>query len=59
MRDPERIDRIVELLRTKWKKDPDARLCQILGNMFPGKFDLYHVEDDLVEKKLKDDSEVT
>lgn len=33
MRDPARIDIIVEALRTAWKKDPDQRLGQLLDNI--------------------------
>ena len=31
-RDPARIDEMIELLRTAWKKHPDWRLCQLISN---------------------------
>jgi len=31
-RDPARIDEIIELLTTAWKKHPDWRLCQLISN---------------------------
>lgn len=30
MRDPERIEEILDLFRTVWKKAPDLRFCQIV-----------------------------
>ena len=32
MRDPERIDRMVEKLRTLWHRHPDQRLGQLIEN---------------------------
>ena len=32
MRDPERIDDVLDIIRTYWKKHPDLRLTQIIGN---------------------------
>lgn len=32
MRDPERIDRIIEKLREAWKLAPDQRLAQLVTN---------------------------
>lgn len=32
MRDPERIDKIVEELRVFWKMNPDQRLTQLIMN---------------------------
>jgi uncharacterized protein YihD (DUF1040 family) len=53
MRNPERIDRIIELVKKKWKSNPDLRLCQLLGNCFDT-LDLYYVEDSDLEKQLND-----
>lgn len=36
MRDPKRIDEIVELLREVWKQSPDQRLGQLLDNVGGG-----------------------
>lgn len=34
MRDPERIDAVIEALRTYWRAHPDERLGQIVMNAF-------------------------
>lgn len=48
MRDPERIDPVIDAIRSVWKMNPDLRLMQLLGNCFSD--DPYHTEDDrLVE----------
>lgn len=53
MRDPARIDRILEAIRLKWKASPDLRLGQLLINAAP-RFEHagYHVEDDELEAAL-------
>lgn len=64
MRDPNRIPRILNLLRTYWEENPDLRMGQIVVNLTPGRFqresdagwkmmDPYHVEDDMWEAILK------
>ena len=53
MRDPKRIDRIIDLIRKIWKKNSDLRLCHLIGNCFLHG-DLYHQEDDDLEKRLKE-----
>ena len=52
MRDPARIDRMIEKLRTYWKQYPDLRLGQIVGNCQRAHADVYYVEDDEVERGL-------
>jgi len=52
MRDPKRIKKILELINKIWKKNPDLRLCQLIGNCFPAG-DLYFVNDEVLQKKLK------
>lgn len=52
MRDPKRIDRILKNIEVLWKKYPDLRLCQLLGNCF-GPGDLYYIEDYELEAALK------
>lgn len=51
MRDPTRIDRVLEVVKKYWERNPDLRLCQLLGNCF-GFNDLYYVEDDVLVKEL-------
>lgn len=53
MRDIRRIPRMMELLEKIWVTNPDLRITQIIGTCFePG--DLYYIEDDVLEKKLKE-----
>lgn len=40
MRDPARIDSIIEALREAWKQAPDERLGQLLDNFCVGEFDI-------------------
>jgi len=51
IRDPSRINRIVELLRARWHQNPDMRLGQLVVNI-TGSSDPFHVEDDITEAKL-------
>ena len=51
MRNPERIDEILKLISEIWHKNPDLRLCQLIGNCF-GSGDLYYQEDDELQDKL-------
>ena len=56
MRDPTRIDPIVELVATLWKKHPDWRLSQLVINAHavthePG--DAYFADDDVLERGLR------
>lgn len=57
MKDSNRIDRIVEILRSKWKANPDQRLGQLLENVarhtlhYQG-HDLFYIEDDQMEKGI-------
>lgn len=54
-RDPQRIERVIELLRIVWNKpeNHDIRLGQLLINCgaFPSA-DAFYVEDDIVERQL-------
>lgn len=54
MRDINRIDRILETIKTIWKQNPDLRLCQLLLNLVVDANVLYYVEDDMLEKALKE-----
>jgi len=59
MRDPARIDRLLELIRARWKASPDLRLGQLLygartaskGDNYQGS--LFYFEDDDLEMGLK------
>lgn len=64
MRDPERIDRMIELMRQAWHRFPDWRLNQLVINASDTSYDcdkphecglglVYYIEDDVMEKKLK------
>jgi uncharacterized protein YihD (DUF1040 family) len=64
MRDPDRIDRVIELLRQAWHRHPDWRLNQLLINACdvpyhcdkPNESGLglvYYIEDDVMERRLR------
>lgn len=36
---------IMERLYALWLQHPDMRLTQLVRNVYPGDYDLYHVED--------------
>lgn len=52
MRDPARIPRLLAALSRYWALDPDARLCQIVGNAFPERDDTYHAEDEALIERI-------
>ena len=52
MRDPKRIDVILQEIGAIWHKYPDMRLGQLIGNVLEGP-SLYYVEDDSLVKALK------
>lgn len=54
MRDPKRINRMIELIRGIWLTQPDTRLTQLIMNALNMDSDPYYVEDDILEKKLKE-----
>jgi uncharacterized protein YihD (DUF1040 family) len=54
MRDPARIPRILDLVREIWCKNPDLRLSQLIMNSLGINFDPYYIEDDKLEKALKE-----
>lgn len=58
MRDPNRIDEVLEALREYWVAHPDMRLGQILVNLIGAKFavDIFYVEDDVLLEKLKEEN---
>jgi len=58
MRDPNRIDEVLEALREYWVAHPDMRLGQILVNLIRAKFaaDIFYVEDDTLLERLKEEN---
>lgn len=58
MRDPNRIDEVLEALREYWVAHPDMRLGQILVNLIGAKFavDIFYVEDDVLLERLKEEN---
>lgn len=55
MRDPKRIDHVLNELEKYWKANPDLRLGQIISNMTTalGRIDCFHIEDDDMVKAIK------
>ncbi len=56
MRDPNRIDKVTELLREAWHLQPDFRLTQLVMVVSDKPQDpgaLWHVEDDTMEQRLR------
>ena len=51
MRDPERIDRIIEKFTYIWKYYPNWRMSQLYVNLF-GSEDTFYLEDDKLEARL-------
>jgi len=52
MRDPKRIKKVLMAIKKAWKKNPDLRLMQLLGNCFD--FDAYYIEDENLMDLLKE-----
>jgi uncharacterized protein YihD (DUF1040 family) len=57
MRNPERIDAVIEAVRKEWKQVPDWRLGQLIVNISraAGKMDPFFLEDDLLLKVITGD----
>ncbi len=53
MGDLDRIDAVLQRLRSWWLLMPDLRLLQLLGNAFPAGTDPYYVEDDALLEQLE------
>ena len=55
MRDPKRIEEVLNVLRNVWYEFPDLRLGQLLINTTPPKYEqeIYYIEDDEMIKNLK------
>lgn len=54
MRDKKRITRISKLIGKIWRKNPDLRLCQLIGNCYDHLEDIYYVNDGELEQRLKE-----
>ena len=52
MRDPARIDRMLEKLRVLWTAHPDQRLGQLVVNLGPPNQPTFYVEDDAMENRM-------
>ena len=52
MRDPNRIDKVLDEIKEIWKKYPDLRLGQLLCNVLQDPA-LYYVEDNDLVKYVK------
>jgi len=52
MRDPKRIDRVLDRVRELWNIYPDQRLGQLLQNYVFGRGDNFYIEDDETERML-------
>ena len=58
MRDPKRIPEIIKRLKKLWMKNPDMRLAQLIGNVYPctpyTRIDAYHIEDEEYIKTMEE-----
>lgn len=52
MRDPERIDKILNTIRLIWTDCPDLRLGQLIVNAVGLETDLFNIEDDILNREL-------
>lgn len=53
MRNPERIDFVLNEIKNIWSSYPDLRLCQLLENVKPNNlYDMYYIEDELLVELL-------
>lgn len=54
MRNPDRIDRIINKVRDFWKIYPDWRLGQLVSNIVQNDMTIFHIEDEDFEKRLEE-----
>lgn len=52
MRDPKRIEEILNKIEKLWKKHPDTRFGQLISNIVLDE-ELYYLEDDRFLKKME------
>lgn len=55
MRDPAKIDKMINIIRAVWKESPDLRLGQLIMNISPGGQDIFYLEDDRLLDAMKDE----
>ena len=53
MRDPKRIEEMLELIKEIWENAPDLRLTQLIMNSLNMNGDPYYIEDADLLKSLK------
>lgn len=51
-RDPDRITPVLAKVEEIWKKVPQLRLGQLLGNCAKSEITLYYMEDDVLLEKM-------
>lgn len=51
MRNPDRIDRVLNTISRVWKKYPGLRLGQLIINVIP-EDRIYYTEDDILEAEI-------
>ena len=54
MRDPNRIEPMLALIREIWYETPDLRLTQIIMNALKMTSDPYYIEDEKLKKALEE-----
>lgn len=54
MRDPKRIDKIINKLRDLWKTYPDLRLGQLIRNLTPEDRSTFYMEDEELLMQIED-----
>ena len=54
MRDPNRIEPMLQLIREVWYTAPDLRLTQLIMNALKLNQDPYYVEDERLKKALEE-----
>ena len=55
MREKERINRILDLIKKEWEENPDTRFFQLMINLglMEDTVESWNIEDDKVEKHLE------
>ena len=61
MRDPNRIDTVIEAVKEEWRQVPDWRLGQLIVNISraAGKMDPFFLEDDMLMNIIKGEANQT
>jgi len=52
MRDPNRINRVLDVIRRIWTKNPDLRFTQMILNVGGDNEDIFFLEDDELAERL-------